>query len=338
MGRRGGWTRVGRRRPFRYVNSRGQRITDPEKIERIEALAIPPAWKDVWISPRPTAKLQATGIDSAGRRQYLYHERFRAARDRAKFEKLIRFAEGLPSLRSTMAEHMDLDSLAPERVCATALGLVNHAWFRVGSERAARTVRTYGITTVTKRHVRVRGNRITFSFRGKGKAQIRAVVVDDDLAEAVGELLDLPSGARLFRYRFNAGLCNLTAQRLNAYIGEYLGEEFTAKDFRTWGGTLLAAIALAEACPPKNESEAKRIVAGAMRRVAERLGNTPAVARASYVSPAVVDQYLEGVTIKDFRPRHLRVVSARQIGLDREEKALLALLRSARKGGARKAA
>jgi DNA topoisomerase I len=235
-------------------------------------------------------------------------------------------------------QHMDLDSLEPERVCATALGLVNHAWFRVGSERAARSARTYGITTLTKRHARVRGNRITFSFRGKAKAQVRAVVVDDELAEAVGELLDLPGGSRLLRYRFNGGLCNLTAERLNDYIGEYLGEEFTAKDFRTWGGTLLAAIALAEAGSAKTEADAKSIVAAAMRRVGKRLGNTPAVARESYVSPAVVEAYLEGVTIKDFRPSHLRIVSARQIGLDPEEKALLALLRSAQKDGARKAA
>ena len=338
MARKGGWRRVGRRRPFRYVNSRGQRITDPEKIARIEALAIPPAWQDVWISPRPTAKLQATGIDSAGRRQYLYHERFRAARDRAKFEKLIRFAEGLPALRDAMAEHMDLEALEPERVCATALGLVNPAWFRVGSERAARTARTYGITTLTKRHARVRGNRITFSFRGKGRAQVHAAVVDDELAETVAELLDLPGGSRLFRYRFNGGFCNLTSARLNDYIGEYLGGEFTAKDFRTWGGTLLGAIALAEAGPAETEAEATRLVAAAMRRVAERLGNTPTVARESYVSPAVVEQYRAGVTITKFRPRHLRVVSARQIGLDPEERALLALLRSARKGRASRAA
>jgi len=201
-----------------------------------------------------------------------------------------------------------------------------------------RTARTYGITTLTKRHARVRGNRITFAFRGKGKAQIRAVVVDDELADAVAELLELPGGSRLFRYRFNGGYCNLTAERLNDYIGEYLGEEFTAKDFRTWGGTLLGAIALAEAGPAESETEAKRIVAGAMRRVGERLGNTPAVARESYVSPVVVEQYLEGVTIKDFRPPHLRIVRARQIGLDPEEQAVLALLRSSRKSRTRTAA
>ncbi len=223
-------------------------------------------------------------------------------------------------------------------MCATALGLVNHAWFRVGSERAACTARTYGITTLAKRHARVRGNRITFAFRGKGKAQIRAIVADDELADAVAELLVLPGGSRLFRYRFNGGYCNLTAERLNAYIVEYLGEEFTAKDFRTWGGTLLAALALAEAGPVESETEAKRIVAAAMRRVGKRLGNTPSVARESYVSPVVVEQYLEGVTIEDFRPSHLRVVSARQIGLDREEQAVLALLRSSRKSRARTAA
>jgi len=320
------------------VNSRGKRITDPEKIARIDALAIPPPSREVWISPRPSAKLQATGIDSAGRRQYLYHERFRAARDREKFEKLIRFAEGLPALRATMAEHMDLESLEPERVCAVALGLVNHAWFRVGSERVARKARTYGITTLTKRHARVRGNRITFSFRGKGRAQIRAVVVDDELSGAVAELLDLPGGPRLLRFRRDGSLCNLTAERLNDYIGEYLGEEFMAKDFRTWGGTTLAAIALAEQGPVANEADAKRVVAAAMQRVAERLGNTPAVVRESYVSPAVVDQYLRGITIKDFRPRHLRVVSARQIGLDPEVEAVLALLRSSQNRRSRRVA
>jgi DNA topoisomerase-1 len=176
--------------------------------------------------------------------------------------------------------------------------------------------------------VTVRGSRIAFHFRGKHKAWIRTVIADSELAADVRRLLGLPGGRRLFRYRSNGDLFNLTGARLNEYVRMYLGEEFTAKDFRTWGGTLLAAIAFAERGLPESEAEAKRSVAAVMRIVAERLGNTPSVARSSYVSPAVVEQYLDGRTIEDFRPRHLRVVGARDIGLDREEQALLSLLRS----------
>jgi len=338
MARTGGWRRVGRRKPFRYLDSRGNRITDPAKLERIESLVIPPAWRDVWISPHPKAKLQATGIDAAGRRQYLYHPDFRAQREQEKFDKLIRFADRLPQLREAMAEHMELEPLAPERICAVAVRLINLGWFRVGSDRYARNARTYGITTLTKRHAKVRGSRITFTFRGKGRAYIRTAVIDAELAAAVRELLALGGGSRLFRYRRNGDLYALTATSLNEYIRAYLGDEFTAKDFRTWGGTLVAAVAFAERGVAETQTEAKRAVADVMRRVADQLGNTPAVARASYVSPAVVEQYLDGRTIDDFRPRHLRVVGARELGLNQEEQALLSLLRSWRIRRARLAA
>jgi DNA topoisomerase-1 len=211
-------------------------------------------------------------------------------------------------------------------------------WFRVGSERYARESRTYGITTLTKRHVAVRGKRIAFSFRGKHKVLVRTQVVDEELAEAVRELLKLPGGPRVFRYVDEDQRFNLTGARLNDYVREYLGEDFTAKDFRTWGGTLVAAVALAEHGPAETETEAKRVVAAVMRRVAERLGNTPAVARSSYVSPAVVEQYMDGRTLDDFRPRRLRVVGARDVILDAEEAALLSLLRSWRIRRAREAA
>jgi DNA topoisomerase-1 len=319
---------VGSRRRFRYEDSRGNRITDPEKLARIEALKIPPAWRDVWISPRPAAKLQATGIDAAGRRQYLYHARFRAQQEEAKFQKLIRFAERLPELREAMSSHMELDPYARDRVSAVAVRLINMGWFRVGSERYARESRTYGITTLTKRHVTVRGNRIAFEFRGKHRALVRTQLVDAELASAMRDLLALPGGRRLFRYELEEEIHNLTGARLNDYVRAHLGDEFTAKDFRTWGGTLIAAIALAERGPAETSAEAKRNVAAVMRRVAERLGNTAAVARGAYVSPAVIEQYLEGRTIDDFRPRLLRVVGSRDIGLDREELALLSLLRS----------
>ncbi|HKG11663.1 MAG TPA: hypothetical protein VKB07_13915 [Gaiellaceae bacterium] len=337
MVRKGGWRRAGRRQ-FRYLDSRGNRITDPAKLERIETLVIPPAWKDVWISPRSNAKLQATGIDSAGRRQYLYHPEYRAQQEQAKYDKLIRFAERLPDLRAATAEHMEKDPRDRERVSAVAVRLINLGWFRVGSERYVRESRTYGITTLNKSHVSVRGSRIVFRFRGKHRALVRTQIVDSELAAAIKDLLALGGGRRLFRYEWEGDLYNLTSKRLNDYIQIYMGEEFTAKDFRTWGGTLLAALAFAERGIVESAADQKRAVAGVMRNVAERLGNTPAVTRASYVSPAVVEQYLDGRTIDDFRPRHLRVVGARDIGLDLEEQALLSLLRSWRIRRARAAA
>jgi DNA topoisomerase-1 len=336
--RKGGWSRAGSHRHFRYLDVRGRRITDPAKLARIEALAIPPAWKEVWISPRPTAKLQATGIDAAGRRQYLYHENYRTAQEEAKFDKLVRFADALPAFREAMSDHMELESLAPEWTCAIAVRLINLGWFRVGDERYTKAHKTFGITTLRKGHVSVRGSRIAFRFRSKHRAWVRTAVVDSELAEAMRELLLIRGGQRLFRYRLDEELYNLTARRLNEYIAEHMGADFTAKDFRTWGGTLLAAIGLAERGPAETEAEAKRKLAAVMRVVGEQLGNTPAVARSSYVSPAVVEQYLDGRTINDFRPRHLRIVGARETGLNLEEQALVSLLRSWRIRQARKAA
>jgi DNA topoisomerase I len=338
MARTGGWRRKGRKGTFQYVDSRGKKITDLDKIERIEGLVIPPAWRDVWISPRPKAKLQATGVDRAGRRQYLYHPEFRARQEQAKFDSLVRFAEQLPALRKAMSEHIGEEPLSAEWTCAVAIRLINMGWFRVGTERYARTTRTFGITTLRKKHVSIRGSRIAFKYRGKHRVLVRTAVADSELADALKTLRDLPGPGRLFRYECDGSYCNLTGARLNEYIRQYMGEEFTAKDFRTWGGTLLAAIALAEKGVTETEPEGKRNVAAVMRLVGEKLGNTPAVARASYVSPAVVEQYLDGRTIDDFRPRHLRVVGARDTNLDREERALLALLRSWRIRRARLAA
>ncbi|MFL5944004.1 MAG: DNA topoisomerase IB [Gaiellaceae bacterium] len=328
MPRKGGWTRVGSSGRFRYVDARGNAIKDEEKLERIRALVIPPAWKDVWISPNASAKLQATGVDAAGRRQYLYHANFRAQQEQAKFDRLIRFAERLPDLRAATAQHMANETLDRLKVSAIATRLINAGWFRVGSERYAKESRTYGVTTLRKNHVHVRGKRISFDFVAKHRTVVRTTLVDEELAEAVKELIALPGGRRLFRYVWEDGTCSLTGARLNDYVREYLGAEFTAKDFRTWGGTLIAAIAFAEHGPPATETEGKRVIPKVMRRVGEELGNTPAVARSSYVSPAVIDQYLDGRTIEDFRPRHLRVVRARDAALDQEEQALLSLLRS----------
>jgi DNA topoisomerase-1 len=337
MARGLGWSRQGSKRRFRYFDAAGREITDEAKLARIAELAIPPAWKDVWIAPTARAKLQATGVDAAGRTQYLYHPAYRARQEQAKYDKLIRFAERLPDLRQTMSEHMALEGLPFERVSAIAVRLINLGWFRVGSDRYAKSSRTFGITTLRKSHVAIRGSRVSFRYRGKHGIMIRSAIVDPELAQAMRELLALP-GTRLFQFESDGARCNLDNRRLNEYIREHLGEEFTAKDFRTWGGTLLAAIELARHDPAETPTEARRRIAQVMRKVGQKLGNTPAVARSSYVSPAVIEQYLDGRTIEDFRPRQLRIVRARDVGLDQEEVATLSLLRSWRIRAARTAA
>jgi len=314
-------TRTGRKGSFRYLDGRGREIRDPATIERIERLAIPPAWKDVWIASRPRSKLQATGFDKAGRKQYIYHPDYRAEQDRMKYERLIRFGEKLPALRAAMVKHLDNDELDRDRVCAIALRLIDLGWFRVGSDRHTRTSGTFGVTTLRKRHVTVRRNSVRLSFVGKGRTEVRTSLVDDELADAIRELLAVPGRSRLFRYERDGELRDLTSRTLNEYVKTNLGPEFSAKDFRTWGGTLLAAIAFAE-----RGLDGKAAVTAVMRSVAARLGNTPAVCRQSYVAPAVVDAYLEGRTLEDFRPRHLRRVAARQTGLEPEEAALIRLL------------
>jgi DNA topoisomerase-1 len=320
MARRGGWRRVGGRRRFRYVDSRGAPV-DGDRLRRIDELAIPPAWHDVWISPSPTAKLQATGVDAAGRRQYLYHPEYRAAREQEKYDRLVRFGELLPELRRTLDRHLALGPYEREWACAVAVTLVNRAWFRVGSERHLRASRTYGITTLSKRHVTVNGRRVRFGFPGKHRIAVRTTIVDPAIAEAVRDLLRYDGGARLMRFDREGAPANVTARLLNEYIGEHLGVGFTAKDFRTWGGTLAAARGLADRGLAETATEERRILAAVMRRVGEELGNTPAVARASYVSPAVIEQWRDGRTLDDFARRKKR-------GLSADETALLALLRS----------
>lgn len=321
MPRRGGWRRLGRRR-FRYVDSHGRPIEDEAALERIRSLVIPPAWQDVWISPNAGAKLQATGVDAAGRRQYLYHPDFRAAQERAKFERLLHFARLLPTLRSRTRTHLELGPYERDWACAIAVSLVNHAWFRVGSDRHARTSRTYGITTLTKRHVTISDDEIQFRFRGKNSKLVTHTVESARLAKELRALVALENGSRLFRYEREGEFFNLTAPTLNAYIGEHLGNGFTAKDFRTWGGTLLAAVELGKRGTRESETEANRVLATVMRKVGEELGNTPAVARASYVSPAVVEHYLAGRTIEDFRPK------TRRANLRADEAALVRMLRA----------
>src|SRR3954452_5050943 len=299
------WTRKGTRRPFRYLDAHGNRIRDPAVIARLDALAIPPAWKDVRIAPTPRAKLQAVGIDAAGRRQYRYHPDFRAQQEAAKYDDLLRFAEKLPDLRLAMGEHLTRDPLDPLHVCAVAIRLINLAWFRVGSDRHTKRSRTYGVTTLNKSHVAVRGRRVTFRFRAKGKVQVRTAVIDVELANSIRALLATP-GRRLFRYEVEGGLGNLSNRRLNDYVREYMGGDFSCKDFRTWGGTLTAAIAFAERGPVEGKTEQKRVVAAVMRTVADRIGNTTAVERPSYYLPQTFEEFHDGRTTEELRPRNLR--------------------------------
>ena len=324
--RRGGWSRHGRSGHFTYRDAQGRRIADETANERLTGLAIPPAWKDVWISPSPRAKLQATGIDAAGRKQYLYHPAFRAAQEREKFERLVAFGNGLPALRRRIVEDLADGPYAFEWTAAIAITVVNRTWFRVGSEEAARSARTYGVTTLTKRHVELEGRRLTFSFRGKHRVLQRATIVDATLAGAMRKLTALPGGGRLFRFESDGELVALRAGRLNDYFQERFVDGFTVKDFRTWGGTLTAAVALAESGPPSSETDAKRKLADAYRLVAEELGNTPAVARSSYVSPVLVERFRQGRVLGRVRPPSKRVLSIRSTGLAPEERALLRLL------------
>jgi DNA topoisomerase-1 len=322
MARRGGLRRLGRRR-FRYVDSRGRAVEDEERLERIRALAIPPAWQDVWISPSPSAGLQATGVDAAGRRQYLYSERHQAARQREKFDRLLEFATGLPTLRARAESDLRRGPFEPEWACAIAIGVVNKAWFRVGTDRHARASRTYGVTTLTKRHVEIVGDEIRFAFRTKNRA---LALRSAPLARGLEQLVEL-EGSRLFRFERDGELFDLTARLLNEYIADRLGNGFTAKDFRTWGGTLVAASELARVGAPEDDREATRVLAHVMRTVGRELGNTPAVARASYVSPAVVEAYRAGLTLDDFRAGH-----AGPARLSTDERALLRLLRASARG------
>jgi DNA topoisomerase I len=325
VARRGGWRRRGRKR-FRYVDAAGTEIRDEEQLEHIRSLAIPPAWREVWISPNPRARIQATGIDAAGRKQYRYHPSFRAAQERAKFERLLDFANALPKLRTTTSRHLRGEPFEREWTCALAVGLVNKTWFRVGSDRHARRARTYGVTTLTKRHVSVDGDLVEFCFRAKNRRLVRRSIRSAPLASGVEQLLELPGGGRLFRYEREGELVALTGAELNEYLGEHMGDGFTSKDFRTWGGSLLAASELARRGPPDDERDAKHAIASVMRVVGDELGNTPAVARDSYVSPTVIDAYLDGRTLEDFRDVNGRPPRR---NLTADERALVRLLRAA---------
>ena len=286
----------GARTGFRYVRADGRAVGAAER-ERIEALRIPPAWTDVHIAASRAAPIQAWGFDAKGRKQYRYHVR---STERASLRKHYRVRElgaDLPKIRELIDRDFRLKLLTRERVAAGVVRLIIEKFFRVGSERYARENGTYGISTLRKKHVRIDGPMITFSYPGKRAIAQRQVVHDQSLARFVTELTATP-GPRLFRYRSDSAWCDLTARDVNAYLQRGVGMAYTAKDFRTWGGTLRAATVLAELGPAASETQAKRNVALAIRLVAAELGNTPAICRKSYVHPIVIARYLEdGTTI-----------------------------------------
>ena len=330
----------GTRRPFRYFDSKGSRISDAG-CGRAARRARDPARVEGRAHRADTATRSSrrSASTARGAKQYRYHPSFRAQQEAAKYEELIRFAEKLPDLRLAMGEHLMRDPLDPLRVCAVAIRLINLAWFRdrLGPAHASGREPTAS-RRCNKSHVKVRGTRVTFRFRAKGKVQVRTAVVDFELADSIRALLDTP-GSRLFRYEVDGELCNLTNRRLNDYVQEFMGEDFSCKDFRTWGGTLTAAIAFAERGPVEGKAEQKRAVAAVMRTVGRRDSGIRPQLRARHTSRRRSSSSTStGRTIEDFRPRHLRIVTARDIGLDQEEQATLSLLRSWRIRESRKAA
>jgi DNA topoisomerase-1 len=325
------WRRTGSKsRGFRYETADGRRIEDEAALERVKSLVIPPAWREVRISPAPRGPLQAIGVDKAGRVQRIYHPSFVARRARRKYEKIERFGEALPALRRRANEDIAREGLGKERVLAVVVRLINDLYFRVGSEESVRRYRTYGVTTLRNRHLEIEsGGRLVFKFTGKHHIKHRRLLVDEELAALVSDIKSL-GGSKLFQYVGEDGKQHPVSPRdVNEYIKAAAGPEFSAKDFRTWGGTLLAAVELAELGCCEDGREAKRNVVAAVKRVAERLGNTPSVCRSCYIHPKVLEAYERGRSVEEFRPRRARrLIRRQQPDYSVEELALLKLLRA----------
>jgi DNA topoisomerase-1 len=289
-----GIRRVRAGRGFRYRTPRGRTITGPKEIGRIKALAVPPAWRDVWICPTPRGHLQATGRDERGRKQYRYHPLWRKTRDATKYDRMIAFGESLPAMRKRIREDLSLTGLTREKVLATVLRIIDLTSVRVGNPRYARENRSFGITTMHGRHADVNGGTIRFEFSGKGGKLHTVDVRDARVAKIVKRCLEIP-GQQLFQYLDDDGERHrIDSEDLNDYLREIGGQDFTAKDFRTWAGSVLALQALATRDAAKSEREARQSVNEAIEEVADALGNTVAVCRACYVHPAVVDAFIEG--------------------------------------------
>ncbi len=310
---------------YRYPGT-GETVREERVLTRIENLKVPPAWEDARIAQSPSAKVQAIGYDSAGRLQYLYHPKYRERKEREKFERILRFSDALPRMRRVTSNHLRHKYLDREKVLAAMTRLMNAAYFRVGEERYAKKNRTYGIATLRRKHLRMEGDTMIFEYTGKWGQQQRKAVTDARLRRIVEECLALP-GYEIFKYYDDSGeVKDVKSRDLNAYVKEVMGPEFTPKDFRTWAGTLIAAVTLAELGATEDLEQAERNVLSAVDAVAERLGNTRDIARASYISPRVIDHYMEGSVIAHYGELVEEIIATEQGGLSEEEKALLQLL------------
>jgi DNA topoisomerase-1 len=311
---------------FSYVDARGASLRDRDALKRIKRLAIPPAWADVWISPHENGHIQATGRDARGRKQYRYHTDWREQRDQNKFDRMIEFAQALPRIRRRVKRDLTRRGMPREKVLATVVRLLEATLIRVGNDEYARQNNSYGLTTMHNRHARVVGTQIHFTFRGKSAKRHEISVRDPKLARIVRHCQDLP-GQELFGYEDENGQPHdVTSQDVNDYLRSVSGKDFTAKDFRTWAGTVLAAIALREFEAATSKAEAKKNVLTAIEAVARMLGNTPAVCRKCYVHPRILDSYLDGSTIATIRQRAARKIDRSLSRLKPEEAAVLVLI------------
>jgi len=321
-----GIRRIGRSPKFVYKDRNGKIVGDEATLERIRRLAIPPAYADVWICANPRGHIQATGRDARGRKQYRYHPRWRATRDETKYGRMIAFGEALPRIRARLEHDLALPGLPREKVLATVVTLMERTAIRVGNEEYAKANDSFGLTTLRNRHVAVTGERLHFAFRGNSGKRHTIDVADRRLARIVGRCKDIP-GWELFQYLDESGArCPIGSADVNDYVREISGADFTAKDFRTWAGTVLAAKALRDVGAAKTATAARQNLTRGITRVAEQLGNTVAVCRKSYVHPAVVDGYLAG-TLLDALERHAKTIST-PAGLSKDEALVLALLRA----------
>ena len=290
---RPGYTRRANNGEFEYLDTEGKTIGDEQRLLRIKRLAIPPAWTDVWICPSPSGHIQATGRDARGRKQYRYHDRWRELRDENKFDRLAAFAKALPNIRRRIAKDLKLPGLPRRKVLATVVRLLERTFIRIGNEEYARENKSFGLTTMQDRHVTVKGDRLRFRFRGKSGRAHEVDMTDRRIAKIVSKCQDLP-GQDLFQYIDDGEVRDVASQDVNDYLREITNENFTAKDFRTWAGTVLAAIALNAQGEFETKKQAKANVKTAVCAVAELLGNTPAICRKCYVHPAIVEAYLSG--------------------------------------------
>ena len=299
-----------RGRGFEYLDYAGNRIDDGEELLRIKQLGIPPAWRDVWVCPHPNGHLQAVGTDAAGRRQYIYHLSWRLRRDQEKFDHMLEFARALPAMRAVWAEHLKQPDLSYERVLACAARLLDRGFFRIGTEGYAEQNQTYGLATIQKRHVHLGESVLTFDYVAKsGKRRIQSIV-DPDVFEVVTLLKRRRSGpSDLLAFKDGRMWRDVRSGDINEYIRNIAQDDFTAKDFRTWGATVLAAVGVAVSGEAKSKTARKRAITRAVQEVSHYLGNTPAVCRSSYIDPRVFDRYRSGWTISGAL-EHIGSVSA----------------------------